>query len=343
MDGAADDDAPSGAPAWMATFADLMSLLMCFFVLLLSFSEMDLAKYKQVAGSMDSAFGVQNQTKVMDIPKGTSIIAQEFSPGRTEPTALDTVNQFTVETNHKSLRVGNPNAPDLDVLNDEETKKLLSDQMAFLVSQTAEDAENLKAILENEILAGKIDIEHEGRHITVRIRERGSFASASDKLAPEFFPVMDSIREALQDIKGKISIEGHTDNLPISTARFASNWELSAGRALRVVHELLKGGQLSRDRFMLVGLASTVPFKPNDSSENRASNRRVEIIIRQGFDNITNSTDLEQLRNRPVAEPQVIDSLGPATLDYLEQEALESSEPEFLGLTATADRLEDAL
>ncbi len=75
-----DDEGPPGAPAWMATFADLMSLLMCFFVLLLSFSELDVQKYKQIAGSMKNAFGVQNQVKVMDIPKGTSIIAQEFSP-----------------------------------------------------------------------------------------------------------------------------------------------------------------------------------------------------------------------------------------------------------------------
>ena len=70
-----EEESPPGTPAWMATFADLMSLLMCFFVLLLSFSEMDVEKYKQIAGSMKNAFGVQNQVKVQDIPKGTSIIA----------------------------------------------------------------------------------------------------------------------------------------------------------------------------------------------------------------------------------------------------------------------------
>ena len=71
-----------GAPAWMATFADLATLLMCFFVLLLSFSEMDVLKFQQIAGSMKNAFGVQNVLNVNDIPKGTSIIAQEFRPGR---------------------------------------------------------------------------------------------------------------------------------------------------------------------------------------------------------------------------------------------------------------------
>ena len=72
---------PAGLPAWMGTFADLMSLLMCFFVLLLSFSEMDVLKFKQIAGSMKFAFGVQNKIEVKDIPKGTSVIAQEFRPG----------------------------------------------------------------------------------------------------------------------------------------------------------------------------------------------------------------------------------------------------------------------
>ena len=76
---------PPGLPAWMGTFADLMSLLMCFFVLLLSFSEMDVLKFKQIAGSMKFAFGVQNRLEVKDIPKGTSVIAQEFRPGRPEP------------------------------------------------------------------------------------------------------------------------------------------------------------------------------------------------------------------------------------------------------------------
>lgn len=96
---------PPGAPAWMATFSDLMSLLMCFFVLLLSFSEMDVLKFKQLAGAMREAFGVQMQIKVEDIPKGTSIIAQEFSPGRPEPTPLNEVRQMTINNDMNTLDV----------------------------------------------------------------------------------------------------------------------------------------------------------------------------------------------------------------------------------------------
>ena len=318
MDVIEEDEAPAGTPAWMATFADLMSLLMCFFVLLLSFSEMDLQKYKQVAGSMEKAFGVQNQTKVMDIPKGTSIIAQEFSPGKTTPTILDTVQQRTVETNHKALRVGDRDSKadnttgELDSsgqhdgesehqgegkLDDKETRQLLADQMDFLLEETAADAEYLKSILETEIIEGNIDIEYEDRHITIRIRERGSFRSASATLAPDFIPVMAAIREALRSIKGTISVEGHTDNIPISTRRFKSNWDLSATRALSVVNELLRDGKLAEDRFMLVGYASTQPFEPNTSAENRALNRRVEIIIRQSFDGMPTDSELQLLQD----------------------------------------------
>ena len=94
---------PPGLPAWMGTFADLMSLLMCFFVLLLAFSEMDVLKFKQIAGSMKFAFGVQNKIEVKDIPKGTSVIAMEFTPGKPEPTPIETIQQQTVEMTQQML------------------------------------------------------------------------------------------------------------------------------------------------------------------------------------------------------------------------------------------------
>jgi chemotaxis protein MotB len=94
---------PEGLPAWMGTFADLMSLLMCFFVLLLSFSEMDVLKFKQIAGSMKYAFGVQSLIEVKDIPKGTSVIAQEFTPGKPDPTPIEVIMQQTIEMTKAKL------------------------------------------------------------------------------------------------------------------------------------------------------------------------------------------------------------------------------------------------
>ncbi len=98
--------AEEGAPPWVMTFADLMSLLMCFFVLLLSFSEMDVSKYKELAGSLKDAFGVQREIRTREPPKGINIIAREFSPGRPEPTSLNVIRQMTTQDLRVNLDLG---------------------------------------------------------------------------------------------------------------------------------------------------------------------------------------------------------------------------------------------
>jgi chemotaxis protein MotB len=294
------DDDIRGTPAWMATFADLMSLLMCFFVLLLSFSEMDVEKFKQIAGSMAFAFGVQNEYTLDDIPKGTSIIAQEFSPGETTETPIETIQQVAEQTLEQSLRVGEGE------LEESEVEELLQEKVASLLAETQADAEKLKDMLEDEVQTGKVDVESDGRTITVRIREQGSFPSGSATLSPEFLPVMERIRNALAEIPGTVSIEGHTDNVPLRGGRYESNWALSSSRALSVTHELLRGGQLTDDRMMVVGFADTRPFTSNDTVDGRASNRRVEIVIRQGLDDAEES-DLDALRE---INPDALELLG---------------------------------
>jgi chemotaxis protein MotB len=295
-----EDDSPSGSPAWMATFADLMSLLMCFFVLLLSFAEMDVEKFKQIAGSMKVAFGVQNQFELEDIPKGTSVVATEFSPGQTSDTPLDTIQQITDESTDPSLRVGGGGASDAEL------EELLEAKVAALLAETETDAEKLKEMLEDEVQTGKVDVESEGRTITVRIREQGSFPSGSATISSDFVPVMQRIRDALVEIPGTVSIEGHTDNVPTRGGRYESNWALSSSRALSVTHELLRGDLIDDERMMVVGFADTRPFTFNDTADGRASNRRVEIVIRQGIDDAAES-ELDALRE---IDPEVLDLLG---------------------------------
>lgn len=295
-----DDDGPAGSPAWMATFADLMSLLMCFFVLLLSFAEMDVEKFKQIAGSMKVAFGVQNEFELEDIPKGTSVVATEFSPGQTSDTIVETIQQVTDQTTDPSLRVGDGE------MEDAEAEELLQQKIAALLAETTADAEKLQDMLEDEVQTGKVDVESDGRTITVRIREQGSFQSGSATLNTDFVPVMARIRNALAEIPGTISIEGHTDSTPLRGGRYESNWGLSSSRALSVTHELLREGLLKDDRMMVVGFADTRPFTLNDTVEGRASNRRVEIVIRQGIDEAEES-DLKSIRE---INPDALDILG---------------------------------
>lgn len=274
----------------MATFADLMALLMCFFVLLLSFSEMDVQKYKQVAGSMANAFGVQSQIPAAGIPMGTSIIAQEFSSGRPQPTPENVVQQQTVDNSKMSLQTGQADRGDdadnpvSEAESEEAARQLLLDKLELLKEQTEEDAQKLEDVLEQEIQDDLIDIESGFRTITIRIRERGSFGSGSANLNIDFVPVMAKLREALVSINGRVAVEGHTDDRPIATDEFPSNWHLSSQRALSVAHELLKEGTVADDRFMVIGYADTKPVGTNDTDEDRAKNRRVEIVIHQEID-----------------------------------------------------------
>jgi len=270
-----------GAPLWMATFADLMSLLVCFFVLIISMSEIDVIRYKKVAGSMKDAFGVQQDIVTYDIPKGTSIIALEFSPGKPEPTIKKIIQQDTVDPDRPSLRIGNPDNP-IDV-QPETLQKLLEEEEERQEQrqQTEADAAVLTELLEEEINEGKIDVETDGPTIIIKIRERGSFTSGSATLDPGFLPTLNTIGTALGEISGEIVVEGHTDNIPINSVQFPSNFALSAGRALSVTSVFLDDPNISMDRLSLRGYGEVRPEDTNATRAGRARNRRVEIKINQ--------------------------------------------------------------
>ena len=276
-----EDEETAGAPLWMATFADLMSLLVCFFVLIISMSEIDVIRYKKVAGSMKDAFGVQQDIVTYDIPKGTSIIALEFSPGKPEPTVRKIIQQDTVDPTRPSLKIGNPDNP-IEV-QPETLQKLLEEeeQRQEQRQQTEVDAAVLTELLEEEINEGKIDVETDGPTIIIKIRERGSFTSGSATLDPGFLPTLDTIGTALGEISGEIVVEGHTDNIPINSVQFPSNFALSAGRAVSVTSVFLNDPNISMDRLSLRGYGEVRPEDTNATRAGRARNRRVEIKINQ--------------------------------------------------------------
>ena len=251
-----------GVPAWVMTFADLMTLLMCFFVLLLAFSEMDAAKFKQLSGSMKEAFGVQAEIEARTIPKGTSIIAQEFSPGTPNPTPMNVVRQHTIDSNQNTL-----DAVERQKRAEEEAEQ---------------QAERLRKALSDEITSGAVALELNGARVTIRVLERASFASASDEVRSDFLPTLRKIAGLIVSNDGSVTVSGHTDNLPIANERYRSNWELSTARAVSVAHELLEAAPLDESRFLVIGHADTRPQAANDTEENRAKNRRVEISITRG-------------------------------------------------------------
>ncbi|MDP3902684.1 MAG: flagellar motor protein MotB, partial [Methylococcaceae bacterium] len=141
---------PVGAPMWLATFADMMSLLMCFFVLLLSMASTEVVKFKAVADSMKDAFGVQREVQVDQVPMGTSIIAQNFSPGQVTPSPLDEVKQSTAQDSDKISETP------------EDLEKAKQKLIEAKLEEIKEQAENIKKQLATEIEQGLVTVETNG-------------------------------------------------------------------------------------------------------------------------------------------------------------------------------------
>lgn len=369
-----------GIPAWVMTFADLMTLLMCFFVLILSFSEMDLIKYKQLAGSMSEAFGVQRDVKTKEPPKGINVVAREFSPGRPVPTPLNVVKQnttdhlrrnlYVTETKKESFKLAREVSVDemrqrrLQYNNEDDQRRTgqLADGSAGGTGQgkykvnideeeerietglgqglgtgtgnsndkegagnddaqtlTEADADRIRQALKNELDNDQIEILTEKRKIIIRIREKGSFPSGSATIVKSFEPVAKKIAELLVATPGQVVVSGHTDNIPIKTRRFRSNWELSASRAVTVVHQIMKVGDVDPNRFGVAGYGATKPIASNAIRAGRNKNRRVELMIVQGKDINRNTISVMRGNNT------VIDQLlgKPAGTERKQQKKLE--------------------
>lgn len=268
-----------GLPAYMGTFADLMSLLMCFFVLLLSFAETDATKFKRIADSLEKAFGVQRKVPATEPPMGTSPIFDKFSPGVPQPTPIESLQQQTAQ-----------DAPKLRTF----TSDAAAQAKTMAEALMSDTAHRLVDVLTDELAKGLLQLEAGPKHLTIRIEEKGSFGSGNAELNPVFLDVARRLGQALEQIPGKVSIEGHTDNLPINTARFRSNWDLSAARAASLANSLLGAGGLPAERLRVQGHADTRPLVDNETAANRALNRRVEIVVdmSEPVDTYTNRVQL---------------------------------------------------
>lgn len=272
---------PEGIPAWVMTFADLMSLLLAFFVLLFSFSEMDKAVYKELAGSLKDAFGVQREIKAKETPRGINIIAREFSPGKPMPTPINEVRQVTQDESKS-----HPVFTDPSKEGQENQTKELADSNASLSKEEIEvlerlkiDSKRVREVLSDEISEGTVEMEVTNKRIILRVREKGAFPSGSAELIKPFKMIVSKISEVFVDFDGTIIVSGHTDNIPINTYRFRSNWELSASRAVSVLHELIKDKALRNKHYEVAAFADTQPIDDNDTYIGRAKNRRVEIMM----------------------------------------------------------------
>ena len=137
--------------------------------------------------------------------------------------------------------------------------------------------------LSNEISEGLAEVERDGDKIIVRLAEKGSFRSGFANLQPSFKPLLNKVGQSIKDSTGMITIEGHTDNVPMAfSERFRSNWDLSAARSAAVADYLLDNTAVADGRVTVTGYADTKPLTSNDNPQGRAKNRRIEVIINSG-------------------------------------------------------------
>lgn len=251
-----EEQAP-GSPAWMATFSDLMNLLLCFFVLLFSMSEIDVDKWQQVAMSFSENFSI--------FSGGASAIGDGFliSNGVSQLNELDDYINSTGKTAESEEFVN-------ELEEFEEKQLAAAEQLAEEIDEAVEESQ----------FANEIDVDFTAQYVSLTLNGALLFDSGSAELKEEAKPLMDKIGQLLgRYAQSTIEIEGHTDNVPIHNARFADNNELSSFRALSVFNYFMETTFLDPAMIKHSGRGEYLPVADNSTPEGRAQNRRVEIKI----------------------------------------------------------------
>ncbi|MFD1739308.1 flagellar motor protein MotS [Bacillus salitolerans] len=224
-----------GAPKWMVTYSDMVTLLLVFFILLFSISQVDVVKFQTIIKSFQdrTIFDSQPSIKQNDFPvEGTEDI--------------EAASAEDIQDNQNKL-------------------DQLMEEISHYISENG---------LENELTANRND-----RGVVLVLPEQVLFNSGEADILRTAIPILDKVGELLNSIPNLVKVEGHTDNRPIGTYRYPSNWELSSARASVVIRHFIDKSGLPSTRFMAIGYSDTRPLVPNTSEENLQQNRRVEIII----------------------------------------------------------------
>ena len=255
------EDPPKGAPAWQATFADLMNLLLCFFVLLFSMSTVDAQKFELIAASFSKTFSI--------FTAGSTSIGEGMMIGN-GISQLPELDDFINSVGRTA-----ENTPEMEKMDD-----LQSEVQAEGLKQSEEMAERIEEAVEENNLAGDIEMQVTAQYVQLTMKGSLLFNSGSAELKEESRPVLNKVGLILERYAaGTIEIEGHTDNVPMSSRRYANNNELSAARALSVFDYMLATTNLDPARIKTSGRGEYVPIADNSTDEGRAKNRRVEIRI----------------------------------------------------------------
>lgn len=222
---------------WLATYADTITLLLTFFVLLYSLASVDAEKTKQIAGAFKSS---------MEGSVGSSLL------------------EYNLYNGNVPLIGGEVDLSAEEIENLTEQQKIYND---------------IKSFVESNNLSEVVEIVDDERGVAMQLKSNILFETSSSNLKEDSKSILNKINSIISSLENPILVEGHTDNRPINTDRFPSNWELSADRAVNVVRYFVEVLGENPERFSATGYGEFKPVVPNNNYENMAKNRRVDILI----------------------------------------------------------------
>jgi chemotaxis protein MotB len=240
---------PENHERWLVSYADFITLLFAFFVVMFASSQTDRSKAKQISEAVEKA--LENGKSVGAPPAVAKILGgtiDDRGQGNAQMKGPGGAQRAAKEAEPEILEL----APSLKSLSRE---------------------------LEEEIKAGKVEVNLEPRGLVISLKQAAFFPSGADFIDPSTFPIIEKLAGALKQISNPLQVEGHTDSVPIHTAQFRSNYELSAARSIAMM-ELLAGRYgIDHQRMIIVGFADTFPEATNETPEGRAANRCVNVVI----------------------------------------------------------------
>lgn len=236
----ADEDDTS---AWLTTFADLMALLLAFFILLFSFSDVDSNKYKEIASSLSDSMNI--------IPSQNISLNSPIAAGNLN------LNPLGASINSNNTQISANSKGFIDI----------NERLFRTIEKAFEKNQNLQ-------------VDQRDEFIVIKIGGDLMFSSGSAEINTLFFPTLDKISELLSDVSGLLIVEGYTDDQPVTGGRYNSNWELSAVRAAAVAESLLFNTKNQDLEVEVRGFADRKPLSDNLTVQGRSQNRRVEILIK---------------------------------------------------------------
>ena len=256
-----EDEVKPGAPAWQSTFADLMNLLLCFFVLLFSMSTVDAQKFEMIAASFNQTFSI-------------------FSAGATAIGDGILISNGVSQLNELDQYINSTGKMDTGETVSEDVASAQAEMEKAQLEESEELAEKIEEALEENNLDKDIDIEFTAQYVQLTLKGSLLFDSGSVELKEAALPVLDQVGVILERYaQSTIEIEGHTDNVPMSGAKYSNNDELSSGRALSVFNYMMQTTGLNPATVKHSGRGEYVPVADNSTPEGRTMNRRVEIKI----------------------------------------------------------------